>query len=274
MTPIDEHRWIARHPYLEQLATFHHQVEAALRDISIPVAGLPVWDDYRGDFLDGIPLLHSSKVSIDLVPAEGAIHSLLAKLSSRSLPGNLLEECQGFLHSAFYPDHGIVDSLLANGPFTPEIPSSLSYFGWAVLARFLAPVTEAFRNWRDEESWLLNYCPTCGTLPAMAQLAGAEPERRRLLSCGCCKTHWRYARTGCPFCQEAGNHPLTSLSVEGEAGLRIDYCEGCRGYLKTYNGEGNERLLLADWTSIHLDIVALDRGLNPYRRSLYAFASL
>ena len=59
------------------------------------------------------------------------------------------------------------------------------------------------------------------------------------------------------------------LAIEGEAGLRIDYCESCRGYLKTYAGEGNESLLLADWTSIHLDLVAQDRGLKPLAASLY-----
>ena len=47
-------------------------------------------------------------------------------------------------------------------------------------------------------------------------------------------------------------HRLAVVAIEGEGGLRIDYCETCRGYLKTYDGEGSESVLLADWTSIHL----------------------
>ena len=43
----------------------------------------------------------------------------------------------------------------------------------------------------------------------------------------------------------------------------------CRGYLKTYNGEGSEAVLLADWSSLHLDIVAQDRGLKRLAASLY-----
>ena len=43
----------------------------------------------------------------------------------------------------------------------------------------------------------------------------------------------------------------------------------CGGYLKTYDGEGNESVLLADWTSLHLDIVARDRGLKRRAASLY-----
>jgi len=63
-----------------------------------------------------------------------------------------------------------------------------------------------------------------------------------------------------------------SLCVKGrsgEGGLRIDYCEACGGCLKTYNGEGNEGWLLADWTSLHLDILARDRGLKRLAGSLY-----
>ena len=127
----------------------------------------------------------------------------------------------------------------------------------------------AFEKWRDEERWLRNDCPTCGSMPAMAQLAGSDPGRLRLLSCGCCGTRWRFRRTGCPFCENDDDHRLAVLSVEGEAGLRIDYCERCDGYLKTYGGTGNETFLMADWTSLHLDILARDRGLKRLAASLY-----
>jgi FdhE protein len=103
----------------------------------------------------------------------------------------------------------------------------------------------------------------------MAQLVGTDPGRLRLLSCGRCKTRWRYRRTGCPFCENQNDHRLEAMAVEGEGGLRIDYCEACRGYLKTYEGEGSEHVLLADWTSIHLDIIAHDRGLIRSAASLY-----
>ena len=103
----------------------------------------------------------------------------------------------------------------------------------------------------------------------MAQLAGKDPGRRRLLLCGRCGTRWGYQRMDCPFCETQDRHRLAVLAVEGEGGLRIDYCESCRGYLKTYAGEGNESLLLADWTSIHLDLMAQERGLKRLAASLY-----
>ena len=103
----------------------------------------------------------------------------------------------------------------------------------------------------------------------MAQLVGTDPGRLRFLSCGCCRSRWRYRRTGCPFCQGEDDHRLAVVAIEGEGGLRIDYCEACSGYVKTYEGQGSESVLLADWTSLHLDIIARDRGLNRCAESLY-----
>jgi FdhE protein len=100
-------------------------------------------------------------------------------------------------------------------------------------------------------------------------LSGVDPGRLRLLACGCCKTRWRYRRTGCPFCENEDDHRLSVVAVDGEAGLRIDYCEKCSGYLKTYDGEGSENVLLADWTSLHLDLIAGDRALKRLAVSLY-----
>ena len=57
--------------------------------------------------------------------------------------------------------------------------------------------------------------------------------------------------------------------MESEECLRIDYCECCGGYIKTYNGSGSESMLLADWTSLHLDIIARDRGMKRLAASLY-----
>ena len=152
---------------------------------------------------------------------------------------------------------------------SPAHPGLLRYLGWVVLVRYLAPVVSAFDAWRDEERWLRNYCPTCGEPPTMAQLVGKDPGRLRMLSCGRCRTRWRYSRTGCPFCDAQGDHRLAVVAVEGEAGLRIDYCDACSGYLKTYDGEGSESVLLADWTSLHLDMIARDRGLKRLAASLY-----
>ena len=99
-----------------------------------------------------------------------------------------------------------------DGPITAPRPVALP--GVDGDAPVPAPVVRAFDGWRDEERWLRRYCPTCGSLPAMAQLVGAEPGRKRLLSCGGCGTRWQYKRTGCPFC-DTDSQRLASVAIEG-----------------------------------------------------------
>jgi FdhE protein len=199
--------------------------------------------------------------------------ALLERLAAETSADKLAAESRALnteLGSA--PDRSrlIVDFLLGDDAITPPFPGLLRYVAWTAMARFLRPVVNAFDDWRDGDQWLRRYCPTCGSAPAMAQLIGADPGRMRLLSCGCCGTRWQFKRTGCPFC-ETDSQRLSSVSIEGEPALRIDHCESCGGYLKTYDGHGAETLLLSDWSSLHLDLIAHDRGLKKMAASLYEF---
>ena len=263
------------HAYLRPVADLSAQVDHAAAGIEVLDVRVPDWEDYRADFLAGVPVLLSADAAVDLEPAGRMAAALLERLASGT-PGPLATETRA-LDAALRREpqfsRRIADVLL--GPPGGEgstLPSAglLRYVAWTAAARFLRPVVSAFEGWRDEERWFRRYCPTCGSLPAMAQLVGVEPGRMRLLSCGCCGTRWRFKRTGCPFCDSDAQR-LASLTIEGEPGLRIDYCESCSGYLKTYDGQGHESLLLSDWSSLHLDLIAHDRGLKKLAASLYDF---
>ena len=264
--------WLSRHLYLQPVAQLHALVDSTVAGIPNENPCAPIWDDYAADFQEGVPLLESSAAVIDATVTASAMMLLVEKLASARLPGKLAQETRALdseLRGNSDASQRAIAWLLKGSTYVSACPGLLRYFGWTVLARHLRPVVGAFAGWRDEERWLRSYCPTCGSRPSMAQLAGTEPGRLRLLSCGRCKTRWRYRRTGCPFCENQNDHRLAVLAVEGEGGLRIDYCESCRGFLKTYVGEGSENVLLADWTSVHLDIIAHDRGLIRSAASLY-----
>ena len=265
--------WLEAHAYLRPLADLSAEVDRAAAGIDVLDVRIPDWDDYRADFLAGVPLLPSAAAAVDLEPGGRMASALLERLASEATPGRFAEETRAL---AAELGHGplvarrIADFLLGDETSAPPFPGLLRYLAWTAMARFLRPVVSAFDGWRDEERWGRRYCPTCGSLPAMAQLVGSDPGRRRLLSCGCCGTRWQFKRTGCPFC-EADSQRLASVTIEGERGLRIDHCESCGGYLKTYDGQGQEALLLSDWSSLHLDLIAHDRGLKRLAASLYAF---
>jgi len=264
--------WLTRHPYLQPMADLQGRVESALRETLTVTAAIPPWDSYIVDFQNGVPLLHSSSVEIDLIPAESTLRVLLEKMVSR-LPGKLAHEATVLsteLIGEFATPGRIADWLLDKDVYiTVQNQGLLRYLGWTVLARYLRPVVDNFATWRNEERWFRNYCPTCGSPPTMGQLVGIDPGRRRFLACGRCKSRWWFQRIGCPFCDVENGHRLRVLTLEEEGGLRIEYCNSCGGYLKTYDGQGSESVLLADWTSIHLDLIASDRGLKRFGASLY-----
>jgi FdhE protein len=264
--------WLIAHPYLLSFARFHAQVEEAASSLPLALACVPNWHDYEADYLAGVPLLQSCGSTIDLKPVGITLEALIRNLGSAPLPDKLIQEIQD-LDAEFHQDADAskraVAKLFDLDTRTSMDSGLLQYLGWTVMARYLSRVVDEFGKWRIEEHWLRRYCPTCGSLPAMAQLVGVDPGRLRLLSCGCCRTRWQYKRTGCAFCENQDDHRLTILVVEGEMELRIDHCESCGGYIKTYNGSGNESLLLADWTSLHLDVIAQNQGLNRSAASLY-----
>lgn len=264
--------WVAKHPYLRPMNDLQKVVHAAAAEIVIPPASVPRLSGYLSDFHAGVPLLLSSAVAIDFHLAGKALAAFIEILASNPLPATLncdMSDILADLKDDVSLAEWVIASLIEKNTFLLGHPGLLHYLCWTIIARHFQQVTLAFSRWREEECWLRNYCPMCGALPAMAQLVGDEPARLRLLSCDYCATRWRYRRTGCPFCDAADDSGLAVLAVEGETALRIDYCETCGGYLKTYSGAGSESVLLADWTSVHVDVIARERGLRPRAASLY-----
>jgi FdhE protein len=264
--------WLEAHAYLRPLAELCARVERLAADVASAYGspGLPAWRDYENDFREGIPLLRSTSVTIDLEPAGRMTGSLVERVA-HSVDGTLGSEAAalaGDLRARPDAPSLVAAWLLGEETFDPPSPGLLRYLGWTATSRYLAPLVDAFGQWRDEERWHRKYCPTCGSAPTMGQLIGVDPGRQRFLACGACGSRWRYRRTQCPFCENDAQK-LSVLAVEGEAGLRIDYCEACKGYLKTYDGQGDEAVQLLDWTSIHLDLAARDRGLERMSASLY-----
>ena len=276
MNPVKLEAWLAAHRYLQPLADFTARVEDVVAEIQTTHPHIPRWEDYAEDYNAGLPLLQSANAGVDLEPAGRVSAELVARLAVNSPAGRPKAEASLLndeLRLEGEPSRRIADWLLGDESFLPSAPGLLRYLGWTAAARYLMPLVDAFDRWRGEDSWLRSYCPTCGSLPAMAQLIGAETARIRWLSCGLCRSRWRFARTLCMFC---GNdfHRAAAITIQGEAGLRVDHCPSCKGYLKTYDGQGNEDVMLADWTTLHLDVAAHDRGLVRKAASLYELGAL
>ncbi|HSN91832.1 MAG TPA: formate dehydrogenase accessory protein FdhE [Anaeromyxobacteraceae bacterium] len=265
-------RWLASHPYLEPIARFQGMVEDAAREPPAPLA-LPSFESYASDQAAGVPLLQSRSAGLDVSAAAAeALDEMLERLAAASPPGRIGQACRdlrGELGGRGERVRAI--AWVASGAEPPPSahPGLLRFLGWMALRRVLGPVVERSAAWHDEARWGRGSCPTCGALPLSAQLVPREEGRLRFLACGCCGTRWRYRRIGCPVCGTEAQGALGILQVEGEEGLRIDVCNECRAYVKTYTGEGEEDLFLADWPTLHLDVLATGRGYERVGASLY-----
>ena len=147
MDQISEAAWLQRHPYLRAVADFHAQVAAAAVKIPIAAVHLPNLDNYLGDYRAGLPLLRSSRVSINLEPAASMVVLLVESLGSKPLPEPLAEETRVLsaqLCSEFDAPQRTLAWLLAKDDFVPAHPGLLRYLGWTALTRYLGPLVDAY----------------------------------------------------------------------------------------------------------------------------------
>lgn len=118
------------------------------------------------------------------------------------------------------------------------------------------------------ELWRGAACPLCGGQAQVSVIAeetgeflGGSP---RSLVCGRCAAWWSFPRAVCAVCGEEDPRNLGSYIVEGERWVRIDACETCHGYVKTFDlreaGGTAVVPLVDDVATLTLDLWAGEQG--------------
>ncbi|WP_237141652.1 formate dehydrogenase accessory protein FdhE, partial [Selenomonas sp. oral taxon 126] len=111
-----------------------------------------------------------------------------------------------------------------------------------------------------------NFCPVCGRRPVIADLRKHREGRIRHLVCGGCGTRWLYARVGCVYCGNTNLEKMHTLEPEHDSAMRLDICDVCDSYIKTYrgpvDGSPEDAIYRQDWASVHLDLLAEEKGLH------------
>ena len=164
----------------------------------------------------------------------------------------------------------VVDFMLGDDTLTPPVPGLLRYVAWTAMARFLRPVVTAFDGWRDDEWGFAGIARRADPCPRWPNWSASTPAASVSSRAAAAARGGSSRGPAARFC-ETDSQRLASVTIESEPVLRIDHCESCGGYLKTYDGEGDEALLLSDWSSLHLDLIAHDRGMKKLAASLYEF---
>ena len=144
------------------------------------------------------------------------------------------------------------------------------------------PVLEAARAalpTPGRDDWAGAACPACGGPAQLSVIAEESGEfmggSPRSLVCGRCAGWWPFPRAVCPWCSEADPNRLPSFVPDERRAVRIDGCETCGHYVKTFDlrepGAGELVPLVDDVATVSLDLWANDQGLA---RHLVSFAGV
>jgi FdhE protein len=121
----------------------------------------------------------------------------------------------------------------------------------------------------DGEEWHGAACPLCGGQAQVSVIAEESGEflggSPRSLVCGRCSTWWPFPRAVCAICGEEDPRNLGSYFVEDRRWVRVDACETCHGYVKTFDlrepGALDVVPLVDDVATLTFDLWAGEKGL-------------
>ena len=76
-------------------------------------------------------------------------------------------------------------------------------------------------------------CPICKSAPAISIIS--KKTGSRSLVCSFCWHEYKTRKSTCPFCKNEDANTLAYISLDTEKGIKADYCERCKKYIKTIN---------------------------------------
>ncbi|HZQ78473.1 MAG TPA: formate dehydrogenase accessory protein FdhE [Acidimicrobiia bacterium] len=161
----------------------------------------------------------------------------------------------------------------------PSAPEPVLGFWVRVAAGPILETARAAVPTPGRDDWIGAACPACGGLAQLSVIAEESGEfmggSPRSLVCGRCAGWWTFPRALCTWCSEADPGKLPSFVPDERRAVRIDGCETCGHYVKTFDlrdpGAAELVPLVDDVATVSLDLWARDQGLT---RPLVSFAGV
>lgn len=217
----------------------------------------------------GVPLLRGEHVPLNMQLVEATIIRLCRTVQEHgSAPGSA-DEIAAAIKGGALPVETLVQAVL-DGQLTTlheraaelgvdsEMLRMLLRFGLFPALQRLAAQLAALQA---VAPWQHGYCPICGSWPLLGEHRGLD--QARFLRCGLCAAEWPVDRLLCPYCGSSNHEDLGYLHVEGADQQRAVTCERCRGYIKVLASLAAIpplELMVHDLATIHLDLIAVERG--------------
>ena len=233
----------------------------------------------KKQMMEGFPLIDRKEIKLDMGSARDLFTKLCkglhrkdvriaveAKKISQAVRKKELD-IEELLRKTLDGDKGYVDSIAGKTGLHKWL---LTFLAESSVNPFLEAYAEKLKGHVDQETWLRNYCPVCGSEPVLGELKNVEGAQGvKFLVCSACGFEWRFKRLACPFCGNANHEKLRYFNTEADGkGYRVDVCEECKKYIKTIDlRELKEEVtpLIEDIGTLHLDIIAEKEG---YKRGV------
>ncbi len=89
------------------------------------------------------------------------------------------------------------------------------------------------RHFKKTGSMENGRCPICKSAPALSLIS--KKTGSRSLVCSFCWHEYKTKKSECPFCSNKDSKTLGYIALETDKGIRADYCDKCKKYIKTIN---------------------------------------
>lgn len=262
----------SKQPIYAQLTEFYARIRRAQEE-SRNTLSLPSFQFHQaeraGEFQEGFPFFNKAEMPVD-IPSAAALFSNLCTITretneklKQSVTAVELALDQGTLNLKDllrqYFDEAYSDTVALRQGIDQAVLRFLVHMS---IFPSLSALAQQIRDSVDTKNWLRGYCPVCGSLPRISFL---KDEGRRFFLCSFCSSEWQSERLKCPFCENSDHKSLHYFYAEGDEAVRVDLCERCKHYIKTVDTRklsSPPDLNLEDITTIHLDILATDRGFS------------
>ena len=247
--------------------------EVARAEVELP-PGLDQHQALKAD--QGLPLVSRSQLPFDRHSAPDLFRRILAAVSHPDHPElGGLEELGRLVRDDDEAVCGLIEAFLAENAVSIKgladrcglSPAVLTFLARMTLRPSLGQLRQKLADRIEALDWSEGYCPLCGGPPDLAQLVGDGGARS--LHCALCGQVWDFDRLVCPLCGQSDpggiSYFVAQDETETEKGLRVDYCQKCRSYIKTID----RREMTEPWPfevvevgTWHLDKLAKRRGLK------------
>jgi FdhE protein len=269
---IERHK--KKNPAYEKILDFYGKVREKQLDSTPTLSRAPfeTKEDIRTlQTKEGFPLINKEDFTIDIISSVELFESLcaIAKDTTSKMNEDIQKIEQAIAENRLHLDELIIkySDKTYQEKIAEELKLDKSVLQFLIHMSTLPSIisnVNLLKDHVDLKNWLRGYCPICGSLPKISALKGEGGKRHFL--CSFCGFIWPSQRMRCPFCDNQDHEKRHFFFAEGQEAYRVDLCEQCKQYIKTVDTRKltyNPDLDLEDIATIHLDILATEKGFKP-----------